>query len=233
MLNSLTLTRFLRDRYQSPFRWVLNLIMNFQAISVVNERSFSHFSYVDNPYRNNMNEDLLEGILQLNISSKRKKRTAHFESMSKAKDIKAARDALYNNGALKESVNDYNLQIHDDEDDEFTDDDESFSNKRFRESSDDDSSDFSVSESDHDDMFFKDIYDESFTESNIQVDRDIYSCDANDIDSNNDSEVDKDYSGNSDSDRVEILNRDKGRDKDKHSDTKRKKREEQVRVSDV
>lgn len=180
-----------------------------------------------------MNEDLLEAILQLNISSKRKKGTAHFESMSKAKDIKAARDALYNNGALKESVNDYNLQVHD-EDDEFTDDDESFSNKRFRESSDDEiSSDFSVSESDHDDMFFDDVYDESFTESNIQVDRDSYSSDANDIDSNNDSEVDKDCSGNSNSDRVEILNRDKDRDKDRHSDKKRKKGEEQVRVSDV
>lgn len=118
MLNNLAASTYLKQGYQSPFTWVLNLVMSVKGTSVINERGFSHVRYVDNTYRNNMDGDLLEAMVQLNIKSKTFEESHHFEALAKGLSIKKERDVAYNFGSLKSTRNDYNLNVDNASDDD-------------------------------------------------------------------------------------------------------------------
>lgn len=95
IINNLTTSMFLSCGYSSPFSWVLSLVTSIKPTSVSNERGFSHLNFVNNKYRNNLNDDLFASLVHLCITSRTNKGVKHFESLYKAMAVKNDRDLLY------------------------------------------------------------------------------------------------------------------------------------------
>lgn len=112
VMNSLVVTHYLRHGYQSPFNWVLNLIMSISATTTVNSKRTGNMNDVNSPYRYDNSDELREAIAQLDINTKESKETKHFKGLTKGMTIKKYRDVLYHYGGVKSSVNDYNLVVH-------------------------------------------------------------------------------------------------------------------------
>lgn len=111
--NLLTLSAFLENGYNSPLTWVMNLLLSMRPTSVGNERGLSKQKFVDNIYRNNLNKELFEALVQLTSRSRANKNSCHFHELKKGLLTKQQRELRYQSGGNVSDTSD----IEDDDND--------------------------------------------------------------------------------------------------------------------